>query len=116
MSTFKLLLLGSPRLERKNIPVELERRKALALLAYLAVTAQPHSRETLATLLWPDHDESQAHAYLRRALFTLKHALGAERIATLGHGVSEPFEMGGAVRPEPAGFFEALGRDGAVER
>jgi len=88
MSSLKLLLLGPPRLERDHVPVELERRKALVLLAYLAVTAQPHSREALATLLWPDKDESQAHAYLRRALFTLKHALGAEHIAIGGEHIA----------------------------
>ena len=60
MSGLRLLLLGPPRLERDNAPVNLERRKALALLAYLAVTGEPQSREALATLLWPDHDESQA--------------------------------------------------------
>jgi DNA-binding SARP family transcriptional activator len=88
MSSLKLLLLGPPRLERDNLPVELERRKALALLAYLAVTSEPQSRDALATLLWPGKDETQAHAYLRRALFTLKQALrtkqieiGRERIA-----------------------------------
>jgi predicted ATPase len=83
MSSLKLLLLGPPRLERDNVPVDLERRKALALLAFLAVTGEPRSREALATLLWPDHDESQGHAYLRRALWTLKQALGAEQI-TIG--------------------------------
>jgi DNA-binding SARP family transcriptional activator/predicted ATPase len=81
MSTLKLLLLGSPRLERDNVPVKLERRKALTLLAYLAVTGEPQSREALATLLWPDKDESQAHAYLRVVLFTLKQALGTGQIA-----------------------------------
>jgi hypothetical protein len=81
MSSLKLLLLGSPRLERDNVPVNLERRKAMALLAFLAVTGAPQSREALATLLWPNHDESQGHAYLRRALWTLKQALGAEQVA-----------------------------------
>jgi predicted ATPase/DNA-binding SARP family transcriptional activator len=81
MSGLKLLLLGSPRLEREGVPLELERRKALALLAYLAVTGEAQPRGTLATLLWPNHDESQGHAYLRRALWTLKQALGAQQVA-----------------------------------
>ncbi len=81
MSSLRLLLLGPPRLEREGAPLELERRKALALLAYLAVIAEPQPREVLATLLWPDYDESQAHAYLRRALWTLKQALGEEQVA-----------------------------------
>ncbi|MBI1881000.1 MAG: AAA family ATPase, partial [Chloroflexi bacterium] len=81
MSGLRLLLLGPPRVEREGASLELERRKALALLAYLAVTGEAQPREALATLLWPDHDESQAHAYLRRALWTLKQALGAEQVA-----------------------------------
>jgi DNA-binding SARP family transcriptional activator len=81
MSGLKLLLLGPPRLERENMPLELERRKALALLAYLAVTGEAQPREALATLLWPDYDESQAHANLRRALWTMKQALGEKHVA-----------------------------------
>ncbi len=81
MSSLKLLLLGPPRLEREHVPVDLERRKAFALLAYLAVTGEVQPREALATMLWPDHDERQAYAYLRRALWTLKQALGAQHIA-----------------------------------
>jgi hypothetical protein len=81
MAGLRLLLLDPPRLKGDNAPVDLERCKALALLAYLAVTGEAQPREALATLLWPEHDESQAHAYLRRALFTLKQALGTEQVA-----------------------------------
>jgi hypothetical protein len=38
MTKLRLLLLGSPRLEKDDILLKLSRRKALALLAYLAVT------------------------------------------------------------------------------
>jgi hypothetical protein len=48
------LLLGLPRIERDGVRVEVDTRKALALAAYLARTAQPHSWNTLAALLWPD--------------------------------------------------------------
>jgi hypothetical protein len=47
-------------LELDGAPVETDRRKALALLAYLAVTKQSHSREALAALFWPDYDQSRA--------------------------------------------------------
>jgi len=77
-SQLKLLLLGSPRVELAGTPLEVSRRKAIALLAYLAVTGEVHQRETLATLLWPDYDESKAHAYLRRTLWSLKKTLGDE--------------------------------------
>lgn len=78
MSHLKLLVLGPPRLEREGTPLELETRKALALLIYLAVTGRGHSRDALATLLWPEHDQSRARTYLRRALWMLKSALGEE--------------------------------------
>jgi predicted ATPase/DNA-binding SARP family transcriptional activator/predicted negative regulator of RcsB-dependent stress response len=45
-------------------------------LVYLAVeTEQPHRRETLAGLLWPDWPESSARASLRRALANLRQVI-----------------------------------------
>ena len=52
--------------------------KAQALLAYLAVTAMPQSRESLAALLWPESSAKRAHANLRRALWALTSDLGKE--------------------------------------
>ena len=66
MSALKLFLLGPPRIELDGRPVDIQRRKALALLIYLAASGQPHSRDTLATLFYPDNDQSRARAYLRR--------------------------------------------------
>ena len=44
-------------------------QKTRALLAYLAVeNTRPHSRETLAGLLWPDRPQSSALSSLRNAL------------------------------------------------
>ena len=45
MSDLRLFLLGAHRLERDSAPLALDTRKALALLAYLALTRQAHSRE-----------------------------------------------------------------------
>ena len=77
MSKLKLFLFGSPQLEIDGTPVELGRRKAMALLAYLAVTEKSHSRDTLALLLWPEADQSQARSTLRRNLSVLNKALGS---------------------------------------
>jgi len=49
MSQLTLYLFGPPRLEMDGNPIHLPRRKALALLAYLAVSGQEHSRDRLAT-------------------------------------------------------------------
>jgi len=54
--------------------------KVRALLAYLAVeTEQPHRREKLAGLLWPDWLERSARANLRRALANLRQVIGDHR-------------------------------------
>jgi DNA-binding SARP family transcriptional activator len=76
MSQRKPLLLGSPRLHLGGEEIHIGRRKALALVAYLTVTCQTHSRDTLATLLWPEYDQSRARADLRRNLSLLNRTLG----------------------------------------
>ncbi|CAG0935836.1 serine/threonine-protein kinase PknK [Thermoflexales bacterium] len=76
MAALQFYLLGAPRLEQQQQNINLSRRKAIAALAYLAVTRQLHSRDKLATLLWPDQDQSGARANLRRDLSTLKQLLG----------------------------------------
>jgi predicted ATPase/DNA-binding SARP family transcriptional activator len=81
MSRLALYLLGPPRLELDGEPIHIGRRKAVALLAYLAVTGGSHSRDTLATLLWPEYDQSRARAALRRTLSVLNRTLGQEWIA-----------------------------------
>jgi DNA-binding SARP family transcriptional activator len=76
MSSLKLYLLGRPRLERDGVPLELDRHKNVALVAYLAVTGECHTREALITLLWPELEPSRARAGLRRNLSRLRKALG----------------------------------------
>ncbi len=76
MPRLSLYLLGPPRLELDGEPLNIGRRKAVALMAYLAVTGQGQARDALATLLWPEYDASRARAALRRTLSTLNRALG----------------------------------------
>ncbi len=71
----RLFLFGPPRLERNGRPLTITRRKGLALLAYLAITRQPQSRESLAALLWPEQDQSSALSNLRRDLSRLRRDL-----------------------------------------
>ena len=66
MPGFGLSLLGPPRLELEGVPVELNTRKNFALVAYLAVTGESHTREELVTLLWPELEPSRARSGLRR--------------------------------------------------
>lgn len=76
MSHLALFLLGQPRIEREGETIEINRRKAVALLAYLAITAESHSRDVLATLLWPEYDQVAARVSLGTALLALNKALG----------------------------------------
>lgn len=72
MPRLRLLLLGSPEIEYDDRPVKLDTRKAVALLAYLAVTRQRQGRDKLAALLWPEYEE--ARGALRRTLSVLNRA------------------------------------------
>src|SRR5262245_39543775 len=76
MAGLKLFCLGPPRLERDGQPVAMALRKGWALLVYLAVTQKPHSRDSLATLLWPESDQQAARASLRRTVYQLAQHLG----------------------------------------
>jgi predicted ATPase/DNA-binding SARP family transcriptional activator len=83
MSTVRLSLLGPPRLERDGKPVALDTRKTMALAAYLAMTGESsegetHTREALATLLWPEVEPQRARANLRRSLSVLRKGIGGE--------------------------------------
>ena len=99
MPDLKFFLLGSPYLERNGLPVEMDTRKALALLSYLTINNGGHNRDALAALLWPDYDESGARGAFRRTLSTLNKALGEgildisrERISLTSH--TEPSQNG----------------------
>jgi DNA-binding SARP family transcriptional activator len=75
MPRLALHFLGMPRVLLDDTPVDVDRRKSIALLAYLAVTARSHGHDTLATLFWPEHDQGTARANLRRTLSLLHAAL-----------------------------------------
>ncbi|MDX1521227.1 MAG: AAA family ATPase, partial [Anaerolineae bacterium] len=88
MTTLKLLLLGPPCFEVDGTSVEINRRKAIALLAYMAVTQQAYNRDVLATLLWPEAPRNRARAGLRQTLWELNKALGENWIASKGETLS----------------------------
>jgi DNA-binding SARP family transcriptional activator len=82
MSQLAIYLFGPPRLELNETPVHIPRRKAMATLAYLAVTGQRHSRDTLAALFWPENDQSSARAELHRTLSVINRTLGIGWLVT----------------------------------
>ncbi|MET0809769.1 MAG: BTAD domain-containing putative transcriptional regulator, partial [Thermoleophilaceae bacterium] len=84
----KVALLGPPRVKRDGEPVRFDTRKALALLAHLALAEAPRSRDSLCGLLWPRHDPDRARGALRRTLSTLRGAIGEEWVETPGDAIA----------------------------
>jgi predicted ATPase/DNA-binding SARP family transcriptional activator len=78
LSRLELFFFNFPRIERNATELHFERHKALALLVYLAVTRQSHSRDALAALFWPGYSQSAARSSLRICLLAIKDALGSE--------------------------------------
>ena len=76
MTELGLALLGPPVVVRDGTPVTFDTRKAIALLALLAVTGREHSRDQLADLLWPEADSTKGRASLRRTLSVTAAAMG----------------------------------------
>ncbi|MFN8539840.1 MAG: AAA family ATPase [Thermomicrobiales bacterium] len=76
MGLLHLALLGWPEVRHEDQAVAFPTRKALALLAYLAVEGGTHSREKLTALFWPESDSAQGRATLRSTLAHLRTALG----------------------------------------
>src|SRR5215213_7977824 len=87
MESARLFLLGPPRLETDQ-PITIGLRRAVALLAFLAVTVRPQTRERLAGLLWPDSDEADARGRLRRTLHRLHELADRELISSNGDALS----------------------------
>ena len=77
MSRLSLSLLGNfTALLDGHLITNFEYNKVRALLAYLMVEKhQPHPREVLTSLLWPESAEPAARQSLSQALFTLRRAL-----------------------------------------
>ena len=73
----ELTLFGSPEVRLHGQPVTgFRSSKAQALLYFLAVTARPHTRPTLAGLFWGDQPEAAARASLSKCLSNLHDLLG----------------------------------------
>jgi DNA-binding SARP family transcriptional activator/class 3 adenylate cyclase/predicted ATPase len=73
-----LYLLGAPRIEGAGVSIQVDTRKAIALLAYFAVRRERHQRDALATFLWPEHDRTHGRTALRRTLYALRKAVGSD--------------------------------------
>ena len=78
LSQLTLAFLGVPQIRLADQEVNIGRNKAVALLAYLAATVEPVTRETLLALLWPDYEPQAAQAQLRQMLWAINKTIGKE--------------------------------------
>src|SRR5438876_560952 len=75
MSQLQLSLLGTPVVKHGERTLTFSTRKALALLAYLAVDGGVHTRKTLSEAFWPELDAERGRAALRATLLELRKLL-----------------------------------------
>src|SRR5690606_9594138 len=75
----EIKLLGTPHVTVMGRPVEVDTRKAIALLAYLAVESDV-SRDTVTTLLWAEAPPDRARATMRRTLSALRRGVGDDAL------------------------------------
>jgi DNA-binding SARP family transcriptional activator len=78
-------LLGSPEVKLEGRNLWFGRKKALALLCYLATEGGKRPRAELAEFLWPQSDTRRARTDLRSTLAGIRKSLGEEG----GRGGSE---------------------------
>jgi DNA-binding SARP family transcriptional activator len=76
LDTLEFLFLGFPKIRRGNAVVGSRTRRVVALLAYLVLEPEPHSRDKLANLLWADTEPDAARNNLRNALSHVRAVVG----------------------------------------
>lgn len=84
MSTIRLTILGPFAITRDQQPIPLNIAKVQALLAYLAVTRTPQSREHLLSFLWAESHPEAARKNLRNRLWQLRQTVGEAVLTTNG--------------------------------
>lgn len=121
MAELRLTLFGKPQVHSGAVAIDAQlSAKSIALLAYLAVTRQAHSRQALAGLFWGELPKSTARANLRLTLSRLRKAVG-EALTLGGQSLAFDFDQphwmdvlvfeGAATEPaqmEPGQLHEAV--------
>ncbi len=100
-----ITLFGSPEITRDGASQHPDTRKALAVLAYLAVEGPTARRDRLAWLLWPESSQERARATLRRTLTSLRSAIGANALSATRESITLELD---AVDVDVARFQSAL--------
>jgi DNA-binding SARP family transcriptional activator/tetratricopeptide (TPR) repeat protein len=116
-------VLGPLEVQVDGTPVRVDTRKALAIVALLAVERRPYARDELAALFWPESDGESARSALRRTLSVLRAALGdrwlkVDRalVALAGHGDGVWLDLAALEASASAGDPASLATAAALAR
>jgi len=107
--TLSVRLLGPPELLLDDSPVQLDTRRAIALVALLA--ERPLARDTIVGLLWPEFPAQRAYANLRRTLWSLRHQWSDEAIDVS----SDRIRLGDGVTVDLSRLLAAAGTESPSE-
>ncbi|MFM0635896.1 BTAD domain-containing putative transcriptional regulator [Paraburkholderia metrosideri] len=89
MKMFQMITLGGfALLDTGGVPLAIQTRKQMALLAYLAVHPEKvFTRAILAPIFWGRDDEVRSRHSLSQALYDLKRVVGSDVVCTHGQMV-----------------------------
>ena len=68
-------VLGPLEVSLSGVPIVVDTRKALAIVALIAGEGRPFARDELAATFWPEADDEAARGALRRTLSALRSAV-----------------------------------------
>lgn len=76
-SLLELKVFGAPRFLLNQRQIPFRRRQPLAIMAVLALSERPITRDELIYLLWPDTPQAVGRQRLRRLLSEIRQAIGS---------------------------------------
>ncbi|HEY1180619.1 MAG TPA: hypothetical protein VGF17_31060, partial [Phytomonospora sp.] len=105
----RLETFGGVVLRENGVPHagEASQRRRLGLLAVLAASGRPVSRERLLSYFWPEIDEERGRHALRQSTYALQRALRAENLFV---GTTALQLNPDVVRSDVAEFDDAVSR------
>ncbi|MCA9982182.1 MAG: hypothetical protein KDD89_15160, partial [Anaerolineales bacterium] len=97
-------MLGTPEARLNGRVLSFASSKALALLAYLALSGETHGRAEIAALLWPESDEKSGRNALRYTLSVLQKEIGKGWLVTSRETLALPHDDHGRVTVDVLAF------------
>ena len=108
MNQLEINLLGTPEVHYQGRLLKFRSRRALALLAYLALEQRGHSREELIDLLWWEKGLKLGRTSLRVVLSQIRKALAAADAVVVASSDSVHFDAGQPHQLDVAEITHAL--------